>query len=165
MKRCPQCNRLETDDALGFCRVDGTALVNDSEAGTAKFRSGSAATEIETSLLPDATDADMSRVTGLTTVLPAQQRPRTTSELTKAKQRKALIAAVASVAVAIAIAAYFYLSRKNNAAIQSVAVMPFQNASGNSDVEYLSDGITESLINSLSQLPNLSVKARSTAIS
>ena len=45
--------------------------------------------------------------------------------------------------------------------IESIAVMPFVNASGNSDVEYLSDGMTESLINSLSQLPKLSVKARS----
>jgi TolB-like protein len=42
-----------------------------------------------------------------------------------------------------------------------MAVLPFVNASGNADVEYLSDGITESLINSLSQLPHLSVKARS----
>jgi len=40
--------------------------------------------------------------------------------------------------------------------------MPFVNASNNTDVEYISDGLTESLINSLSQLPNLSVKARST---
>ena len=39
--------------------------------------------------------------------------------------------------------------------------MPFVNASGNADVEYLSDGMTETLISSLSQLPNLSVKARS----
>jgi TolB-like protein/Tfp pilus assembly protein PilF len=39
--------------------------------------------------------------------------------------------------------------------------MPFVNASGNPDIEYLSDGVTESLINDLSQLPNLSVKARS----
>ena len=39
-------------------------------------------------------------------------------------------------------------------------VLPFINESGNSDVEYLSDGMTESLINSLSQLPNLAVKAR-----
>src|SRR5207244_8449404 len=62
----------------------------------------------------------------------------------------------------LAVAAYFYVSRKTNAAIQSVAVLPFTNASGNSDIEYLSDGITETLINSLSQLPNLSVKARST---
>jgi TolB-like protein/Tfp pilus assembly protein PilF len=40
-------------------------------------------------------------------------------------------------------------------------VLPFVNASGNADVEYLSDGMTETLIGSLSQLPNLTVKARS----
>ena len=39
--------------------------------------------------------------------------------------------------------------------------MPFVNESGNADVEYLSDGMTETLIGSLSQLPNLNVKARS----
>jgi TolB-like protein len=39
--------------------------------------------------------------------------------------------------------------------------MPFVNESGNSDIEYLSEGLTESLITSLSQLPNLAVKARS----
>jgi TolB-like protein/Tfp pilus assembly protein PilF len=39
--------------------------------------------------------------------------------------------------------------------------MPFVNEGGNPDVEYLSDGMTETLISSLSQLPNLSVKARS----
>jgi TolB-like protein/cytochrome c-type biogenesis protein CcmH/NrfG len=43
-----------------------------------------------------------------------------------------------------------------------MAVMPFVNASGNSDVDYLSDGMTETLISSLSQLPNLSVRPRST---
>jgi TolB-like protein/Flp pilus assembly protein TadD len=32
MKRCPACNRLETNDVLGFCRADGTRLVNDSSA-------------------------------------------------------------------------------------------------------------------------------------
>jgi len=46
--------------------------------------------------------------------------------------------------------------------IESIAVMPFVNESGIADNEYLSDGMTESLINSLSQLPRLSVKARST---
>ncbi|HKZ01873.1 MAG TPA: hypothetical protein VJ180_06525, partial [Pyrinomonadaceae bacterium] len=46
-------------------------------------------------------------------------------------------------------------------AIESIAVMPFVNESGSADVEYLSDGMTETLINSLSQIPNLSVKARS----
>src|SRR5262249_32973219 len=45
--------------------------------------------------------------------------------------------------------------------IESIAVMPFVNESGNADVEYLSDGMTDTLIGSLSQLPNLNVKARS----
>ena len=45
--------------------------------------------------------------------------------------------------------------------IESIAVMPFVNDSGNADVEYLSDGMTETLISSLSQLPNLNVKGRS----
>jgi len=49
----------------------------------------------------------------------------------------------------------------NNTNIESIAVIPFINESGNADNEYLSDGMTESLINSLSQLPKLSVKARS----
>ena len=62
MKRCPQCNRVETDDALVFCRVDGTRLLNDSGAvntgaGTMQFGSGAvmnqpATNEIETSILP-----------------------------------------------------------------------------------------------------------------
>jgi hypothetical protein len=50
---------------------------------------------------------------------------------------------------------------KLTSAIQSIAVMPFVNASGNGEVEYLSDGMTDILITSLSQLPQLSVKARS----
>jgi len=52
--------------------------------------------------------------------------------------------------------------RARGRAIDSVAVLPLANASGDPDTEYLSDGITESLINSLSQLPKLRVMARST---
>src|SRR5207245_4172260 len=45
--------------------------------------------------------------------------------------------------------------------IRSIAVLPFVNASGDPNAEYLSDGMTDMLITSLSQLPKLSVKARS----
>ena len=57
---------------------------------------------------------------------------------------------------------YWYWSTRGAGGnqIDSIAVLPFVNESGNPDVEYLSDGMTESLINSLSNLPNLSVKAR-----
>ena len=47
--------------------------------------------------------------------------------------------------------------------IDTMAVLPFVNGSGNPDTEYLTDGITESLINSLAQLPGLRVSARSLA--
>jgi TolB-like protein/tetratricopeptide (TPR) repeat protein len=47
--------------------------------------------------------------------------------------------------------------------VESVVVLPFVNASGDSELEYLSDGITDSIIHWLSQLPQLRVMARSTA--
>lgn len=58
----------------------------------------------------------------------------------------------------------FFIYRSRTAAptrqIQSIAVLPFVNESGNADLEYLSDGMTDTLINNLSKLPNLTVKAR-----
>jgi len=169
MKRCPQCNRVETDDALVFCRADGTALVSDSidqEAGTVKFGSGSVANESATGILPQTTDANMNRATAPTTALPAQPSSSTIRELTKPKRRKTVIAVTviltAVVASVTAIVVNSYRSRNNGQSIQSIAVMPFVNASGNADLDYLSDGMTETLIKSLSQLPNLNVKARST---
>ncbi len=84
--------------------------------------------------------------------------------VTGIKQHKLAVAAIA-LALLVgggALVAFILRGRITNAAIQSIAVMPFVNESGNADVEYLSDGMTESLITSLSQLPNLNVKARST---
>lgn len=46
--------------------------------------------------------------------------------------------------------------------IESIAVLPFVNATNDPKTEYLSDGITESLIDSLSQLPNFAVMSRNT---
>src|ERR1700746_3575943 len=49
-------------------------------------------------------------------------------------------------------------------AVDSIAILPLTNMSGSSETEYLSDGITDALINSISQLPNLKVIAGSSVI-
>ena len=167
MKRCPQCNRVEADDTLAFCRTDGVALINHSgslagDTETAKLVSGPISSEIETSLLHHtSTTPEINRNTGPTTALHAAQIQGTTRELTKPKRRGFVFATIGVALVIIFALGYFYLSRSRTTAIESIAVMPFVNESGNADVEYLSDGMTETLISSLSQLPNLNVKARS----
>ncbi|HSB10974.1 MAG TPA: tetratricopeptide repeat protein [Blastocatellia bacterium] len=52
--------------------------------------------------------------------------------------------------------------RADDKVIDSLAVLPFVNASNDPNMEYLSDGITEGVMNSLSSLPQLKVMARST---
>ncbi len=56
---------------------------------------------------------------------------------------------------------YRWFTPASGSAIDSLAVLPFVNVTGNPDSEYLSDGLTESLISGLSQLPNLAVRPRS----
>lgn len=80
---------------------------------------------------------------------------------------------LATLIPAMVVAAFFlvprYFIKRNNADVpatgrwdtmRAIAVLPFANSSGNPDTDYLSDGISESLINSLSQVPGLKVTAR-----
>ena len=79
------------------------------------------------------------------------------------KRHKLGLGIVLVILFVVAVFAYFvYLGRGGKEAITSIAVLPFVNASNNPEAEYLSDGISESLINSLSQVPNLRVVPRST---
>ncbi|HEV2721076.1 MAG TPA: protein kinase [Thermoanaerobaculia bacterium] len=74
---------------------------------------------------------------------------------------KAVVAG--AIAVAVIAVALLIASRYSGAdRIDSVAVLPFVNASRNPSSEYLSDGLSESIIDSLSQLPRLQVMARGT---
>jgi serine/threonine-protein kinase len=66
----------------------------------------------------------------------------------------------------IAIVSWFLIHRSSNVTpIKAIAVMPFENMTHDRNTEYLSDGVTESLINSLSQLPHITVIARNSVFS
>jgi len=68
---------------------------------------------------------------------------------------------VIALVAALALSYTYFFSRRS---INSIAVMPFANESGDPKLEYLSDGLTGDLIESLSKVPNLQVKALSTVV-
>lgn len=83
------------------------------------------------------------------------------SEIKQRKRGVLGLLGVLLVAVIGAGAYFFWFAKPATAAIKSVAVLPFVNASGDAEQEYLSDGISEEVINNLSELKDLKVIARS----
>ncbi|HUR98499.1 MAG TPA: hypothetical protein VMZ26_10590, partial [Pyrinomonadaceae bacterium] len=144
MKRCPECRRSYTDETLLYCLDDGTALLDgpavESEEPTRRF-----------------TQATQPGETAILSV------PSDDIRVPSASNRNFLSAGVLGILIVavLGLGGYWLFRGGTAKQIGSIAVMPFVNESGNGDVEYLSDGMTETLIESLSRLPNLSVKARS----
>ncbi|HSE25403.1 MAG TPA: protein kinase [Pyrinomonadaceae bacterium] len=96
--------------------------------------------------------------------LQSQQRSSAEYIVGEIKSHKAILAVLSVVFITL-LAGGFWLWRGGRVSgsdqINSIAVLPFENRSGNPDSEYLSDGIAESLIYRLSQLPNLKVSPSS----
>ena len=91
-------------------------------------------------------------------------RPTSSAEylVGEIKRHRRGLALATAIVIAVTVVAYFYVARSGyfaagGEAIDSVAVMPFVNVNNDPNAEYLSDGISDSIINSLSQLPALKV--------
>jgi TolB-like protein/Tfp pilus assembly protein PilF len=158
MKKCPQCGRGYDDDSMRFCLDDGSELLFGPGSGPRAI--GSPADEPATAILhtTDAIGNAATRTlippTDQTAVLPS------TGATAKGFDKRLLLAPVLLAVIALGgFFGYQYLAPSTQ--IESIAVMPFVNESGNADVEYLSDGMTETLIGNLTKVPNLNVKSRS----
>jgi serine/threonine protein kinase/tetratricopeptide (TPR) repeat protein len=71
-----------------------------------------------------------------------------------------VIAAASLLLAGLVYGGYRWLSVNSGLKIDSLAVLPFSNGGGDANIDYLSDGITESLIANLAHVPNLKVKSR-----
>jgi len=109
-------------------------------------------------------DTNLSSSTNTIAPIPPRRLAAERSGVTKILRNKKIAAGIGAVLIlAVLISTYFLFVRsRNTTAFDSLAVLPFTNAAGDPESEYLSDGLTESLINSLSQLPYLKVRSRNT---
>jgi TolB-like protein/Flp pilus assembly protein TadD len=156
MKRCPECRRDYHDDSLAYCLDDGSVLVD----GPNSPEEPATAIQHETSPFNEAPTKVQVHATDQTAVLPS-------AIVFRGNRRRVVVVGFAAAFVAIFIATTWVIYRSYRSetgdTLNSIAVLPFTNASGDPNAEYLSDGISEALINSLTDLRQLRVVARATA--
>jgi len=151
LERAPtSVTRVNPDAPPELERILGKALEKDRKL---RYQSAS---DLRADLHRLKRDTDSARVAALSGVVHAAgARPWW--------RRKAVLGAGSLVLAALlALGTWFAVFRGRGEAIDSLAVLPFVNTSNDPNSEYLSDGISESIINNLSQLSNLRVMARTT---
>ena len=146
MKRCPQCRRDYNDDSLLYCLDDGSELVF-----------GASSEEPATAVMPDLEAETRNLLPRSATV----HKDTAVSHYHRGRQTKLFAVIFGAIIIAAGAFAVYKYRGDRTSTINSIAVLPFTNNSGNQDLEYISDGMPELLISSLSEIPDLQVKSRS----
>src|SRR5438445_10344319 len=143
MKRCPECGRNYNDDSMSFCLDDGTELL----FGPASMDGPATAILQATEPPGEAATRAQIHMTDQTAILPTG----TGDIFPESRGLDKRLLAIPFLLAIIVLGGFFgYRYFAPTKQINSIAVMPFSYDSGNADVEYLSDGMTETLIKSLS---------------
>src|SRR5882672_3481489 len=153
--------RLNPDLPVEFERIVNKALEKDSNL---RYQS---AADLRTDLARLKRDLDSGRSSGSAASTAAGNSSGSAAaqgDLTANRWSKFVMGGITAVLLLViaAVGVYFFRSKSEPGKLSSIAVLPFVNATSDPGNEYLSDGLTESLIGTLSQLPDLKVMARST---
>jgi serine/threonine protein kinase/tetratricopeptide (TPR) repeat protein len=110
-------------------------------------------------------DLDSGRTSSISAEQMAASRSSSSAAVVApASSRKYFVAGLAAlVLIAIIAALFVFRAKPATSKIESVAVLPFVNATSDATNDYLSDGLTDGLISSLSRLSDVKVMARSTS--
>lgn len=178
MKRCPECRRDYYDDTLLYCLDDGNALLDGpatlgaDEPTTAVFgvpplggsgsEPGASGVQVATGFRGgEEQTRQQINTTDQTAIL---QTGAEAEPLRKVGSKQRQLAVLGIAVLILAVGGFFgyrYFSAYGSRQINSIAVMPFENRNSDADTDYLSDGLAESLIYRLSQLPDLKVSPTS----
>lgn len=161
MKRCPECRRDYYDDTLLYCLDDGNALLEGPGSGSGAMDEPATAILHETAPSAEGVTRAQIHTAEQTAVMPSA-----TGDIPRSKRfdnRLLLAPLLLAVIVLGGFFGYRYFISEDSGRIDSITVLPFANASGDKETDFLADGIAETLINNFTKIPELKVTARSTA--